>query len=1403
MLRLALVQVLVLLLLLLASTTQPAAPPAPPAGSGSGGAGRPERRPFLMGWKLAANKHDDTGGAKRAHAAQVDIRGEAIEEVVARPGTWPRDPLVIASTPVTHRSGRPGISLGNHRAEVLVTDAEAKTSALVVTVKWRRRGSPIASGSEVIGVFGPSTSGALAGHFPLILTNMTVINASAQSAVIIFQPSFGPGRYDFYYLPYNFRGVGGFNEAMFEGVSASFLGCAAQTVSANTAWRPNSGTAQTSIVLQSSGSYCPSNAAWKVADGLFNFSTKIHPALCASSPVCQGWNGLEIPKSYIIFDFHGCITVDGFSLWAVGDGAHDPQEMTLEAADTLTDIMSGNTTLVANMTGKSTASRQSFTFAPVVTRYLKWSIPRRCCLAENAQANVREIQFRTSAEHSANYLWSKQEGLLGSVAEIALAVAKLSSVNVANLSARTKWDAFTTMELLASPQEIEELLQSRGLPEYVLIPEHRENPVRDFERIPYRWIRTATYNGPNGSTQFAATVQPDEYFVWQVGILSGNQSDLTVTGYEMQSRDALPDQLTCFNLEGTQYTGTSFQQNMSIGQSSVGSLWFGIQVPASVSVEHIDMSITLHIQSGTRTSSAVVEVSLTVARDRAALPSHGDLNSTHLSRLRWLNSKLGLDYNASRGYKNVDFVELEASTNTIRILNRSCVLAQTGLFASVESNGVQLLTAPGMEMLVDGKPLSPSRPVKLERLGPGAVRWTTEIKTQSQPRLLVQISAVLDYTGYTDFNLTARNTQNTTLQLQDVQLRVPMQSSVVKWLMGLDVMPSGRWNSSRSIRWPWQNYSQNPGRRNGLWLGRPSAGMRLKYKGKSAAWDSPIQLPSTPPEGWSNCNDSGSCAGVISVKSEGESVTVLTQTGTLSLAANEVVVLRVDLIATPFHPIDVTRHFNTRYLQLNLPITFPEPWNVTLPTMAQSIADAGATWTTIHQGNAMNPFIDYPLLPEQSGPVQEFARLLHDNGVKVKLYFSTGTLSTHCSELFALKALPNHEILFGGPGGGDAWQKEHLLSDYLLQWTEIEYFEEPDGFMGFDPDLPGVRADGSVADKGYSRWNNFYVEAVKCTMNPAMQDSDGIYLDGIGFTRRTMERVKKAMELIKPDVRIDVHQAAPDASCRSGGWASPALACMQHFAWIDSLWMAEDFDYWDMSADWWLLEASGIPYGLTGDMIRHGAVGPNGNRNPAACPDPNRWLGMTFGMSARLQAVPGEGTAMSPEMLETIPLWKYWDKVGIAESLLVGWWEEEENTMALRTGQDDVKATLFLWPQSKSSEPKALVALGNFRNESVTVQLRGVAVAGRRLIADPIEAFQPGREWPAAQAISIDPKRGWLLRVGVADHPGAPVEPQVANVHDRESSLSPTLKTDDRLDLQPQVMTFSCAFWHRRHDSCQ
>ena len=44
---------------------------------------------------------------------------------------------------------------------------------------------------------------------------------------------------------------------------------------------------------------------------------------------------------------------------------------------------------------------------------------------------------------------------------------------------------------------------------------------------------------------------------------------------------------------------------------------------------------------------------------------------------------------------------------------------------------------------------------------------------------------------------------------------------------------------------------------------------------------------------------------------------------------------------------------------------------------------------------------------------------------------------------------------------------------------------------------------------------------------------------------------------------------------------------MEHFPYISRLWFCEYFQY-DLEPDYWLTEVSGIPFGLTGEMLEKG-----------------------------------------------------------------------------------------------------------------------------------------------------------------------------------------------------------------------
>ena len=289
-----------------------------------------------------------------------------------------------------------------------------------------------------------------------------------------------------------------------------------------------------------------------------------------------------------------------------------------------------------------------------------------------------------------------------------------------------------------------------------------------------------------------------------------------------------------------------------------------------------------------------------------------------------------------------------------------------------------------------------------------------------------------------------------------------------------------------------------------------------------------------------------------------------------------------------------------------------------------------------------------------------------------------------------------------------------------------------------------------------------YVEGVSYSVSEWPRSS-GLYLDGIAYDRETMQRVRKAMEAAaaaRPngdasDVRVDLHQSN-GGGCRRPGYGSPALQYMQHLSFVDSLWFGEGFDYWGQSADWWLLEASGIPFGLTGEMIRESPIGPDGGQNTACAgyfADPNRWLGAVFAMTSRICA---PNLANNSEVVEGMAVQRYWQSVGLANRSMVGWWDDSP---LLETGDDDVKVTAWLRPARSSGDdssgsdvttPVVVIALGNFKNESVCVVLAGPMVgslvSSARWRAVAIDSFQPARLFATNECIPIAAKRGWLLQ---------------------------------------------------------
>lgn len=181
------------------------------------------------------------------------------------------------------------------------------------------------------------------------------------------------------------------------------------------------------------------------------------------------------------------------------------------------------------------------------------------------------------------------------------------------------------------------------------------------------------------------------------------------------------------------------------------------------------------------------------------------------------------------------------------------------------------------------------------------------------------------------------------------------------------------------------------------------------------------------------------------------------------------------------------------------------------------------------------------------------------------------------------------------------------------------------------------------------------------------------------------------------------------------GWGNSMNLYIDNFAFIDRLWFGEGFDY-SISPDGWLVEMSGIPFGMIGEMLQDGG---------------NIWRGMVFGMTNRL-----------PNAKDPSGLWAFWKEFGMADAVMLGYWNL---ACPVKTDCDAVKATVYRLPH------QCLIALGSWsEKENLVRLLPDYAALGfdpeRTILETPeIPGFQQGQDFTLDQSIPVPAGAGWLL----------------------------------------------------------
>jgi hypothetical protein len=886
----------------------------------------------------------------------------------------------------------------------------------------------------------------------------------------------------------------------------------------------------------------------------------------------------------------------------------------------------------------------------------------------SVRSNYPRITYR-AADTTANPRWLAQSKL--TPADIVTGQWRgFPSARVTAFEAADSMSNRWPMEVIATDSETSELrARDRGAP-FLLFAEDRSRPIIMTRDLPQVWTAPGVAGRP-----VSGEALKGEFYSFQVGVwalrtldsVSLTFSDLTGPAGATLSAD----HFTSFNTGGVDWQGRPFVLRLRVPEGEIQALWAGVDLPQGIAAGTWEGTATVTAAGGLKRS---LPVRLTV-KD-SVIADHGDDEPTRLTRLRWLNSRLALDSTIVPPYTPVT-----ATGMHLEILGRTVDLAPSGLPAQLSSKFTAGMTA----MAATGRPLLQA-PIRLEVIGSdgAVVTWSTDSAKMlhTQPGIAVwsvtgragaistQLRGDLEFDGTLEYHIAV--TASDTTPVDDIALVIPYRSDVAKYWMGL-----GRQGglAPAAFDWRWDLHHNQ----DAVWIGDVNAGAQLSLFDDK--YERPLNTnfyqlkPLVMPRSWENGGAGGCSAQLYEDTAE---YALRCFGGARTLVPGDTLWFDFKLLLTPFHTIDPRAQFTTRFFHAYRPIA--------------EIKEAGANVVNVHHATAINPYINYPFF--RPAEMRAYADSAHAMGIRFKIYYTVRELTNRAPEFWMLRSL-GHEVFAAGPGGGHSWLQEHVGGDYITGWV-----------------VPELR-DIALVTSGISRWHNHYVEGLDWLVRH--EQIDGLYLDDVAFDHTTMQRMRRVLAKGRPSPMIDLHSA--NQYNRNDGFASSANLYLEHFPYIDRLWFGEYFDY-NSPPDYWLVEMSGIPYGLMGEMLQDGG---------------NPWRGMLFGMTARL-----------PWAGDPRPLWQMWDQIGIAEAQMHGWWDP---TSPVQTGRDDVLATAYV------KNGKTLIAIASWAPDTVQLRLRidwralGITPARASLWAPAIDRFQEARTFTVGEAIPVAPGKGWLVVV--------------------------------------------------------
>ncbi|MHB1152633.1 MAG: glycoside hydrolase domain-containing protein [Eubacteriales bacterium] len=837
--------------------------------------------------------------------------------------------------------------------------------------------------------------------------------------------------------------------------------------------------------------------------------------------------------------------------------------------------------------------------------------------------------------------------------------ADITDTELTAIDSRTDFDSFYPMEIPMTVSETKAFKAANMSDGFALIIEDRSHPVIMLRELPLIWSERKDI------TSLHDTVHCNEYYVFQVAVYAETAIGILNITYSLKDGSAVPQgSVTCFNKNITDWLGREYEKELSVSAGEVKPLWFGIDMELFGSNDNLAVNINGRI------------VILHLDIDPVSLPDKGDEDPTKLTRMRWLNSKIGLDSEAAEGYPDVELID-----NTVACLGRKVSFNEFGLPSSIKtyfSDDNREITRSAREVLkspvsfdLNGRTFIPDTQCFSKKGGGRAEITSGAACTEAD----ITVKTAMEYDGFIDIVVTI--TPRCDFKSNAV-LCIPVTKEASEYMVGLG-REGGR--TPKYWKYTWDVMRTN----NTCWLGSVNAGLHIKPKHTPDVWEVYDYTKQGLPRLWHNDGK-----GDVTVRDKGDCTLFSAQSGEFCFTEGVPETLRISLIVTPLKLINYEAHYNNRYYHAD---------NI------EDAAKCGAKVMNLHQGENLNEYINYPFTREAE--LKNQIDRAHELGLKYKLYYTVREQSNHTYEFWALRSFGDEIMRVGGEYHisdpflrnanmtGGAWMCEHLVEGFVPAWQSL---------------LKDAEYDCAFAMTGLSRWHNYYIMGLDWLGRKL--GTDGLYLDGIGYDREIMKRVRKTLDRSREGALIDLHSGysyAPEY-----GMTSPICMYTELFPSVDSLWLGEMYEYDCKDYDWWLVESSGIPFGLMGEMLHGGG---------------NPWRGMIFGMSTRYYG------GIIPK-----PMWDFWDKTDIKNTRMYGYWDKN---IPVGCSRDDVKITVY----TRDDLTLICAASWSGKNENAYFMYdSGLGVtSGSKLYAPYIEGIQEEKTFNAHDFIDFPMCRGWLF----------------------------------------------------------